>query len=206
MEKTNKGILLVISGPAGSGKGTVVKYILDSRKDFSYSVSATTRSPRVGEQNGVHYYFIDRPAFEKRISENQMLEYTEYCGNLYGTPREEVEGYLDKGINVILEIEVTGALNIKKLMPEAVLVLILPPTYKILEDRLRGRGTNTEEDIKNRLATAKEELGHFSEYDYFVKNEDGRSDDAAEVILNIVDIEKHRTSRCIDELEKFYNV
>lgn len=151
-----KGILLVVSGPAGSGKGTVNKHLFDTG-DFVYSVSATTRAPRPGEINGVNYHFITKQDFLGRLDRGDMLEYTEYCGNYYGTPKKEAEDVLASGKNLILEIEVEGAENVKKKYPDAVLVLLLPPTYAVQEQRLRGRGTETEEKITERLARAREE-------------------------------------------------
>ncbi len=195
MDLTDKGILLVISGPAGTGKGTVVSNILARSDDYALSVSATTRTPRFNEVNGVQYHFVSRAEFEQKIEAGQMLEYAEYVGNYYGTPRERVDAMLDAGINVILEIEVVGAMKIKKLVPDAVTVLLLPPNYSTLEARLRGRGTNTEDDILKRLEQAKREVGNFANYDYIVINEDGESDEAALQIISIVDAEKHRTAR-----------
>ena len=140
----NKGILLVVSGPAGSGKGTVNAHLL-KRDDFKYSVSATTRAARPGEVNGVNYHFITKEDFLGRIERGEMLEYTEYCGNYYGTPLKEAEDVLHSGKNLILEIEVEGARNVKTRYPEAVLIMLLPPSFKVQEQRLRGRGTETEQ-------------------------------------------------------------
>ena len=153
----NKGLLIVVSGPAGSGKGTVNAHLLNSG-EFVYSVSATTRAPRPGEIDGINYHFITKDEFKSRIERGDMLEYTEYCGNFYGTPKKEAEDVLASGKNLILEIEVEGAQNIKKKYPDAVLVLLLPPSYSVQEARLRGRGTETEEKIRLRLERAKEEI------------------------------------------------
>ena len=187
--ETKKGLMLVISGPAGSGKGTVNGHLLTTG-DFVYSVSATTRAPRPGEVNGVNYHFISREEFEKRIKAGNMLEYTEYCGNYYGTPKKEAEEVLASGKNLILEIEVEGAANIKTKYPEAVLILLLPPSFEVQEQRLRMRGTETEEKILQRLARTKEELKSAEIYDYVVYNHDGRDTEAAEQIMAIVGSER----------------
>ncbi len=189
-----KGILLVVSGPAGSGKGTVNKHLFDTG-NFVYSVSATTRAPRPGEVDGVNYHFITKEDFLGRIERGDMLEYTEYCGNYYGTPKKEAEEVLASGKNLILEIEVEGAENVKRKYPDSVLVLLLPPSYAVQEQRLRGRGTETEEKITERLARAKEEIFHASSYDYVVYNHDGKDTEAAGEILAIVTAEKCSLSR-----------
>ncbi|MBE6612333.1 MAG: guanylate kinase [Ruminococcaceae bacterium] len=200
-----KGILIVISGPSGSGKGTVIKRIMEYDRSFIYSVSATTRAPRVGEKHGVNYYFIDRADFEARIAADMMLEHAEYCGNYYGTPKKEVWENLEAGRNVILEIEVEGAMQIKKKCPDALLVMITPPDFETLEARLRGRGDDVSEDvIQKRLATSKKELAKLSEYDYIVVNGDNMVDEAAHEIIGIVDAEMHRVSRNEDFTSKFF--
>ena len=165
------GLLIVISGPAGSGKGTMLKHIFDSKKhgrQFVYSVSATTRAPRPGEVDGVNYHFLTREDFEARIARGELLEYTEYCGNYYGTPKKEAEEVLATGCNLILEIEVEGAMNVKRLYPDAVLIMLLPPNFATQEWRLRHRGTETEEVILARLERAKEEIQLLPNYDYVV--------------------------------------
>jgi len=189
-----KGLLLIISGPAGSGKGTVNSHLL-KRGDFVYSVSATTRLPRPGEVDGVNYHFISRDDFTSRIDSGDMLEYTEYCGNFYGTPRKEAEAVLDSGKNLILEIEVDGATQVKAKYPEAVLIMLLPPSFKTQEQRLRSRGTETEEKIRERLSRTKEELHFADKYDYVVYNYDGKDLEAADRILSIVNAERASIKR-----------
>ncbi|MBE6631577.1 MAG: guanylate kinase [Ruminococcaceae bacterium] len=198
-----RGLLFVISGPAGSGKGTVIAELRKKRDDFAYSVSATTRAPRPGEEHGVNYYFISRDDFLKRIEEGAMLEHTEYCGNFYGTPASEVERLRNEGKHVILEIEVDGAMQVSAACDDAVKVLLLPPSYSVLEARLRGR--NTDKNIDERLDRAKEELGFFSKYDYVVVNETGGADKCAEEILCILQSEMHKTSRNPELPKDFLN-
>ncbi len=199
-----KGLLIVISGPAGSGKGTVNAHLL-ATGDFVYSVSATTRAPRPGEIDGVNYHFITKDDFKHRIENGDMLEHTEYCGNFYGTPKKEAEEVLESGKNLILEIEVEGAENVKKKYPDAVLVLLLPPSYSVQEQRLRGRGTETEEKIRERLARAREEILHANSYDYVVYNRDGMDREAANDILAIVSAEQHSISRNSSVAEDYLN-
>ncbi len=198
------GLMLVVSGPAGSGKGTVNAMLLE-REDFAFSVSATTRAPRPGEIDGVNYHYITREDFLSRIDSGDMLEYTEYCGNFYGTPLKEAEEVLRSGKNLILEIEVEGAQNVKAKYPDAVLVLLLPPSYSEQEARLRGRGTETEDKILQRLARAKEEVALADCYDYVVYNYDGRAWEAAEQILSIVEAEKLSIKRNRDVAKNYLN-
>lgn len=198
----NKGLLIVISGPAGSGKGTVCSHLLKTG-DFAFSVSATTRAPRPGEQNGINYHFISKEEFINRINDGDMLEYTEYCGNFYGTPKKEAEAVLDFGKNLILEIEVEGARNVKEKYPEAILILLLPPSFATQEQRLRGRGTETEEKILARLEQTKNELKFANCYDYVVYNYDGMDLDAAKKIISIIDAEKSSVKRNT-QIEKNY--
>ena len=198
----NKGLMIVVSGPAGSGKGTVNSHLLNTG-DYCFSVSATTRAPRPGEINGVNYHYITKEDFLGRIESGDMLEYTEYCGNYYGTPKKEAEAVLASGKNLLLEIEVEGARNIKAKYPEAVLVLLLPPSHSVQEQRLRGRGTETEDKILQRLARAREEIAFASCYDYVVYNHDGRDKEAAEQILTIVEAEKASVKRHPDIVQKF---
>lgn len=200
------GIPFVLSGPSGCGKGTIVKELLKKYPDtFALSVSATTRAPRVGEEDGVHYYFITKEEFERRIDDQQILEYTSYCGNYYGTPKKELYERTVSGINVILEIEVEGAMNVRRLCPEAVLIYVLPPDAETLEARLRGRGTNTDEDIANRLATARKEIRCLPDYDYIVINENDGAEAAAEEIVNIIASEQHKVSRNLENAIHFFD-
>ena len=197
-----KGLMIVVSGPAGCGKGTVNAHLLATGQ-FVYSVSATTRLPRPGEVDGVNYHFITTDDFKARIASGDMLEYTEYCGNFYGTPKKEAMEVLASGKNLILEIEVEGARNIKTKFPEAVLIMLLPPSHKVQEERLRGRGTETEEKILERLARAKEEIYSAPDYDYVVYNYDGKDTEAADQILKIIDAEQASMRRNTDVVERF---
>ena len=155
----NKGTLFVITGPSGAGKGTVLKKVIQSLDGLYFSVSATTRKPREGEVDGVHYHFLTRERFEELIEKDRFLEYAQYAGNYYGTPPRDPE-HLEQGHDVILEIELQGALQVKKRLPKAVLVFIAPPSFEELESRLRGRGTETDEVIRNRLAIARQECAN----------------------------------------------
>ena len=188
-----RGMLTIISGFSGAGKGTVVKEILSTYEEsYSLSISATTRKPREGEVDGVHYFFMDKEGFERKISENQFLEYAQYVENYYGTPKDFVFNKLDQGISVILEIEMQGALKVKEQYPETVLIFITPPTAEELESRLRGRGTETEEVIASRLSRASEEVAYMSKYDYIVLNESGKVAECAAQIHHIIETEKKK--------------
>ena len=201
--KDEKGLLIVVSGPAGSGKGTVNQLLLKTG-DFVFSVSATTRAPRPGEVDGVNYHYIAREEFEARIARGELLEHTQYCGNYYGTLRSETDAVLASAKNLLLEIEVEGAMNIKRQYPEAVLIMLLPPPYKVLEARLRGRGTETEEVIRKRMARAREELEYLPRYDYVVYNQEGGVEQAAAEIRAIVTAEKHAIRRNPGVKERFF--
>lgn len=201
--KDEKGLLVVVSGPAGSGKGTVNQKLLETG-DFVFSVSATTRAPRPGEVDGVNYHYIARKDFEGRIARGELLEHTQYCGNYYGTLRSETEAVLASAKNLLLEIEVEGAMNIKRQYPEAVLIMLLPPSYQVLEARLRGRGTETEDVIARRMARAREELEFLPQYDYIVFNQENGVEQAAAEIRAIVCAEKHATRRNPGAKERFF--
>ena len=171
MHEGKRGVLFVFSGPSGVGKGTLKAKLFEEFADrIAYSVSATTRGPREGEVDGKDYFFISRQEFERRVKNNEFLEHAEFAGNSYGTPRAYVEKLLDSGMNVVLEIDVQGALQVMKSMPECVSVFILPPSFEELEHRLRGRGTETEEKVRERLETAKRELPYAPQYDYQIVN------------------------------------
>ncbi len=199
-----KGLLVVISGPAGSGKGTVNRVLME-QPDYVFSVSATTRAPRPGEVDGVNYHYITAEEFEKRIQADELLEYTKYCGNYYGTLKRETEAVLESGKNLILEIEVEGAVNVKRLCPDsAVLIMLLPPSYAVQEQRLRGRATEPEDVILRRLERTKEEMEYLGQYDYVVYNYDGRAEDCAAEIQNIIRAEKSAMRRNPDAKNRFF--
>lgn len=167
-----RGNLFVVTGPSGVGKGTVLKRVLTELDKTYYSVSATTRNPREGEVDGVNYFFVTKEEFQSWIDQGRMLEHACYVGNYYGTPEKPVQEHLDRGEDVILEIELQGALNVKAKRPDAVTVFIAPPSMTVLEDRLRGRGTEAEETIAKRMATARTECDHVGEFRYVVVNDD----------------------------------
>ena len=171
LEMKDKGLLLVISGFSGAGKGTVVKRLLEQHNDYALSISATTRSPREGEQDGREYFFKSKEEFEKMIEASELIEYARYVDNYYGTPRKFVEDELAAGHNVILEIEVQGAFNIKKQYEDALLIFITAPSAAAIKERLVGRGTESEEVINKRLNRAKEESEDMDKYDYIVIND-----------------------------------
>ena len=166
----SKGKLLVLSGPSGVGKGTVVAELQKIRDDVCFSVSATTRAPRPGEEDGVSYFFVTKETFEQMIEQNELLEYAKFVDNYYGTPRAYVEQKLEEGMNVVLDIEVQGARNITREYPDAVSVYMIPPTYQELERRLRGRGTENEKQIQGRLKMAIQEAKAADFYRYIIVN------------------------------------
>ena len=171
MNTKEKGLLIVLSGPSGSGKSTVIKQLMEKRGNIHFSVSYTTRAPRAGEIDGVSYNFVDRAEFERMIANNEFLEYAEYSGNYYGTSLKVIGEKQEAGMDVMLDIEVQGAANVRTKCPGAVLVFIVPPTYEELERRLRGRGTDAEDVIQKRLKRALEEIQEVGMYDYLVVND-----------------------------------
>lgn len=195
-----KGLLFVVSAPAGCGKDTILNELFKKTDKAGYAVSATTRAPREGEVNGVHYHFLTREDFLEKINQGEVLEYTEYCGNFYGTLKKSVENLVLSGKDAVLKIEVEGAMNIKKQFPDACLIFILPPSLAVLEQRLRGRGTETEEKIVERTLQAKNELKFAKNYDYLVVNDDLNA--AVEDVLAIFRAEKLRRGRRLGLIEK----
>lgn len=197
MKLNQKGLLIVLSGPSGVGKATVRKALFKSPDHkFTYSVSMTTRKPREGEVDGQDYYFISEEEFLQRIKEGRFLEYAKFVGNYYGTPMEQVQQMIDQGDEVVLEIEVEGAMQVKAKMPDAVLVFIAPPTYGALKTRLLGRGTETEDIIMERISKAHRELTLAAGYDYIVINDD--VDNAADRIKAIIRAEHARCRRSLN--------
>ena len=166
-----KGKTFIISGPSGVGKSTVLKALLEKRSDVYFSVSATTRSPRPGEEDGVHYHFMDANSFRQRIAADEYLEYAEYVGNFYGTPKKYVDEAMEQGKDVILDIEVQGAIQVCSKRPETVRIFIAPPSWEELERRLTERGTDSPEKVQKRLLRAKVEFQTAHTYDYFVIND-----------------------------------
>ncbi len=191
-----RGILLVISGFSGAGKGTVVNRLREKYDEYALSISMTSRAPRPGDVEGETYFFVTREKFEKTIAENGLLEYAEYCGNYYGTPRAFVEQQLDSGKNVILEIEIQGATNIKKAFPESLLIFLTPPSASELERRLKGRGTETEDVIMKRLKRASEESEGMDKYDFIIVNDD--LERCVEEVHKTIELAHNQPLRCSD--------
>ncbi len=193
IEMEKRGILMVLSGFSGAGKGTLVRRLVEKYDNYAVSISMTTRAPREGEEEGVHYFFTDREHFEEQIARKGFIEYASYCGNYYGTPRSYVEEQLAAGRDVILEIEIQGALQVKKQFPESLLLFVTPPSAGELERRLKGRGTETEEVIRKRLSRAYEESEGMDAYDYIVVNDDLEA--CVEEIHRIVDAARNESVR-----------
>lgn len=196
-----RGLLIVFSGPSGVGKGTVRAEIFKQRpKSLSYSVSMTTRDKRVQEEDGVDYFFRSREFFEETIKKGGMLEYAEYVGNYYGTPLDAVNAKLDEGVDVLLEIEVQGALQVKEKAPDAVFIFLTPPDLEELRLRLKGRGTDSDAVIAERMERAKEEIRLMSEYHYAVVND--KIEAAASRVIDIIEAEHFRVDRVIGKYEQ----
>lgn len=195
----HKGILLVISGFAGTGKGTLVSALLERYENYALSVSATTRKPRPGEADGVHYFFRTKEEFLDMIAADDLIEYAEYVGNYYGTPKAYVERQMAAGRDVILEIEMQGALKIKEKFPDALLLFVVPPDAATLEQRLKGRGTETPEVIRQRLRRAVEETEYIPEYDYLIVND--RLETCVEETHAIIQSEHAKVARNAEFIE-----
>lgn len=202
---TKRGLLIVLSGPSGVGKGTVRAAIFSKgEQKFVYSISATTRLPRTGETDGVDYFFKTREEFEQMIQNKQLLEYAEYVGNYYGTPLEYVENTLAKGKDVFLEIDVQGAIQVRELMPDGVFIFLTPPDLNELESRIVNRGTDSDEVIAKRMKTAREELELMKYYDYSVVND--TVDSAVQKIEAIIQTEHLRIIRNLDTIEELEEI
>lgn len=192
----SKGLKIVLSAPSGGGKGTILKELFKRNENLKLSVSATTRNPRPGEEHGVHYYFVSHDEFKAMVDGGKMLEYAQYVGNFYGTPKEPVEAMTEEGYDVVLEIEVQGGVQVIKSTPDCVSIFIVPPSMEVLEKRLRGRGTEDEATIAKRIATAKGEIPQSKYYDYIVVNDD--LDVVVNEIAGIIEAEKHKYIRNTD--------
>ena len=190
---TDSGVLIILSGPSGSGKDTVLNKLTENRDDIKISISMTTRQKRNDEIDGLNYYFVSREYFEKKIADNNMLEYAEYADNLYGTPKAPVDEMLRNGKAVILKIEVQGAEKIRKIYPEVISIFLMPPSVRVLEERLRGRNSEDEETLNHRLVIAREEFRRASEYDYIVIND--TVENAVAGIETIINAERQKTFR-----------
>ena len=198
---SERGLITVISGPSGTGKGTLISGLMGIDRDMHYSVSATTREMRRGETEGVSYYFKTRKEFEKLIENGEVLEWDEFCGNLYGTLKSELRNRVDKGSDVILDITVKGALAIKEAFPEdSITVFLLPPSLKDLEDRIRGRKRETEEQLRDRLAEAEKEIACVKEFDYVLISDS--ITEAPKRLKGIIDAERQRVRRNPDILKR----
>jgi guanylate kinase len=197
-----RGILLVVSGPSGVGKGTICSQLLRQLNNVQYSVSVTTRAPRQGETDGVNYFFASVDEFKRMQADGQLLEWAEVFGNFYGTPKPAVEQALAQGKDVVLEIDIQGALQVKVAFPECVTVFIWPPSQAELKRRIESRGTETPEALLRRLQEAKREMAHVVDYDYVVVNQPGQVELAAAEIRAIIQAEKSRVSRHWEWLEQ----
>lgn len=193
IKSKKQGILIVISAPSGAGKGTVIKEMCKRNTNLWISVSATSRPMRTNDEEGKTYYFITEEDFKQKIEENYFLEYTNYAGNYYGTPKKYIQEHLDNGFDVILEIEIEGAMNVKKLIPEALCVFIMPPSLKELKRRLESRGTDTKAKILERFKIAYREINEVTKYNYVVVNDEVEI--AADKVLSIIKAEKCRVDR-----------
>lgn len=197
----NEGILIVVSGFSGAGKGTLMKELLKTYDNYALSISMTSRGPRPGETDGKEYFFVDRETFEQKIAEDGFIEYAQYCDNYYGTPADYVNSQLKEGKDVILEIEIQGAMKVKERFPDALLLFVMPPSAEELQRRLVGRGTETEEVIAKRMSRANEEALGIEQYDYIVINDDlERCTEEMHSIVQATHNEPKRNQAFIDQI------
>ncbi len=194
-----RGLLLVVSGPSGAGKGTICKELLDRRSEgITVSVSATTREPRAGEVEGVNYFFLEKSTFKTMIGEGEFLEHAQVYDNFYGTPKKFVMDELVAGRNVLLEIDIQGAMQVREKYPEGVFVFVLPPSMKELKNRIIGRGSETAESLEKRFSSAFSEIDFVKKYDYYIIND--KVEKATDTLESIIDAESHRVVENIEEL------
>lgn len=194
-----KGRMFVVSGPSGVGKGTIVEKLIRDNPQLHLSVSATTRGMRSGEAEGINYYYKTREEFAKMIEADELLEWAEFCGNYYGTPKAAISSKLDEGKDVILEIETQGAMKVKECFPESIFVFVVPPSMEELENRLKGRDTEKEDVIKLRVDTAKKEIQLINKYDYVIVNDN--LDEAVASLEGVIAADRLKTDRAINDLE-----
>lgn len=194
-----RGILVVISGFSGAGKGTIMRELI-KKYDYFLSISATTRKPRDGEVHGKDYYFQSKEEFQQMIQEGELIEWAEYVGNYYGTPKKYVEEQLSQGKDVLLEIEMQGGMLVKEQFPDALLIFISPPSADILKDRLTGRGTESREEIEKRLMRAVEEVKYMKDYDYIIVND--VLEDAVEKVNDLIKYDHYKSCNSLDLIEK----
>ena len=200
----NKGVLLIVSGPSGAGKGTICSEYMKRRPETFLSISATSRVPRPGDEEGVTYFFKTKEQFSKMIENNELFEYAQFCGNFYGTPKAPVLSAIESGRDVILEIEVQGALQVKEKLPEAVLVFVLPPSPEVLRERLTGRNTESIEAVNKRIGEAEREISNSPRYDYIIVNDS--LPEATKLLESISDAEKAKIGNNKDYLKNIWNL
>lgn len=201
-EAPRKGLLIVLSGPSGVGKGTVCGALRGHAPDLVYSVSATTRAPREGEVDGVNYFFKSKDAFKRMIEQDELLEWAEYVGNFYGTPADFVRKTINEGQDIILEIEVKGAMKVKQKFPEGVFIFLMPPSLDELRSRIVGRGTESDDSIRERMLAARDELALIEHYDYAVVNDDVAS--ACDRIKSIITAEQCKKERILPMISHWF--